>query len=141
MNVLNTTFPNGGMSSFFSDKELTEFIHWLKGNESLPVKKAALIVGCQPGSSTWVFNAKIQIDGSGMIVTQPDSEYVWLNHNIADDKTKVPLDDLSPEIKTPILVGPKKRMLSIPSAKALPEVRYINIFNYKVSISLTELCL
>lgn len=42
-----------------------------------------------------------------MIVPQPDSEYVWLNHSIADDKTKVPLDDLSPEIKTPILVAPK----------------------------------
>ena len=70
-----TTFQSGGMSSLFSDKELTKFVHYLKGNASLPVKKAALIVGCQLGSSTRVSNASIQIDGNGVVIPHDENNY------------------------------------------------------------------
>ena len=114
------------MSSSFSDKEVTEFVHFLKGNASLPVKEAALIVGCQPGSCTWVFNAGIQIDGNGAIIPHDGNEYmhVWLNHNTSDERTKVPLGDLSPKIKTPVLANLKEVL-----QKMLLHLRHPNIFS------------
>ena len=64
------------MSSSFSDKEVTEFVHYPKAKTSLPVKKAALIVGHQPVSSMWVFDANIHIDSNGRLTPPSETKYV-----------------------------------------------------------------
>ena len=45
---LNASFGSGGMSAWFRDKELPEFVHYLKKDKDLPVKQAASILGKQP---------------------------------------------------------------------------------------------
>ena len=98
------------MSSSFSDKELTEFVHhrYLKAKATLLVKKAALLVGHQPDSSMWVFNANTHVSGDGVLLPENETQYVWLDPGISDDRTKVRMGDLAPTIKTPLVNDPKE---------------------------------
>lgn len=60
---INASFGSGGMSAWFRDKELPEFIHHLKKDQDLPVKKAASILGKQPHFEAWVLSPTLQVTG------------------------------------------------------------------------------
>ena len=49
------------MGAWFKDKELPEFIHFLKKDKELPVKQAATIIGKQPDCLLWVLSPNLQV--------------------------------------------------------------------------------
>ena len=54
-----------------------------------------------------MFNAETQIDGKGILIPQEKTTYVWLDHDINDERAKVYISDLSPIIHTPLKEEPK----------------------------------
>lgn len=49
------------MGAWFREKELPEFIHYLKKDKVLPVKQAATIIGKQPNCASWVLTPDLQV--------------------------------------------------------------------------------
>ena len=56
-------FGSGGMSTWFREEELPEFVHYLKKTSSsrLPIRKAAIVIRRQPDSSVWVIGPQLQV--------------------------------------------------------------------------------
>ncbi|XP_019862513.1 PREDICTED: uncharacterized protein LOC109591165 [Amphimedon queenslandica] len=107
MQQLNNSFGSGGMSLALNEAQFSCFIQFIK-NEcmgTLPIKKAATIVGMQQHSDElrYVLGPEIELDVEGKVVKDDDRIYVWLEGILMD---KVPpsieLDEVWPTIKLPI---------------------------------------
>lgn len=110
---LNCSFGSGGVNAWFQSKELPEFLYQLNASQSLPVKRAACIVGRQPDSDIWVLSPELQIDGRGQAMSPDDAPYFWLPPEIAElskVKAHIPSRDLCPVIKTPLPVDPRPQL-------------------------------
>ena len=108
INQINFSFGSGGMDTWLSDRELSEFLNFLKSHApSLPRKKAATLVGQQPGTNVWVFGNDLIFNDEGDEVA--DAGYVWLNQSQLEDSA-IPSDDLLPRVSFPLSTKPLTRL-------------------------------
>ena len=110
MQQINTSFGSGGMFLSFNNKELTEFVQYLKQGGSLPIKKAATHIGRQKGCLIWVFKDFLVSAEDGILPLQ-SAPYLFLGQQmLGDDRSKLHMNNLCPEIMLPLDDAPLKQL-------------------------------
>lgn len=112
MEQINFSFGSGGMACSFSEKELSEFIFFLRDNspKPLPQLKAAFLIGRQEKSQVWVLNNKLQIDKKGNEIKPEESGYILLNESLVQD-CKVLSSDIQTRILMPLSTEPLNKIV------------------------------
>lgn len=99
---LNKSFGSGGgFTCSFSDQELVRFFQFIKRSQTshIEIKKATVVVGLQPNSSTWVVcDDKYYDNESGCLVPKERSAYIWSFEGLAARCDKVSPNELIPEL-------------------------------------------
>lgn len=108
MQQLNNSFGSGGMSLALNEAQFSCFIQFLK-NEcmgTLPIKKAATIIGMQQHSNNlvrYVLGPEMEMDMEGLIVEDETKIYVWMEGILMDNvPPSIELNEILPTIKLPI---------------------------------------
>ena len=107
---VNYSFGSGRMDTWFNDRDLSEFLNFLKKVECvqpLPIRKAATIIGKPSGTDVWVLGDGIIINENGK--ESPESEFVWLDQALIEESV-IPSDDLLPSIRCPLKPDPLKKL-------------------------------
>lgn len=110
--ALNESLESGALMCQLYNAELSKYLMNLTNtfcraqvDEGVPrgryIKKAAVCLGRQPDSNTWVLNDKVQLNDLGETIPSDEAEYIWLggmigNRNLpnvapASDAAKIPL--------------------------------------------------
>ena len=118
IDMINGTFQSGGMNTIFIEKEIGEYMHYLKEvhEGSLQVVKAVTQIGLQPNTSVWVFNEEIMINDDGKLITSQD--LVWVKEALYNEISKIPITALIPSINTPLSIDPLVQLM-VPLKKCL----------------------
>ena len=78
---VRSTYGAGGFVCSFSDKELSEFQHFLESKfpftEVNRVKQGIICAGKQTGDNVWMMNKHLQIDEDGKQIPESDAKYAW----------------------------------------------------------------
>ena len=104
MAQLNNSFGSGGMSLAFNDNQFSLFLQSLKreAGRSLPIRKAATVIGRQTDSAVWVVGKELQINGEGDIIPKSEHVYMWLDETINETLSTICLEEVLPEIVIPL---------------------------------------
>ena len=62
LSQMNSSFGSGGMSLAMNDLQFAGFILQLKSQQQgMQIKKAASLIGKQPGTNVWVLGKQLQV--------------------------------------------------------------------------------
>ena len=101
MSQVNSSFGSGRMTLALNEHQFALFIQFIKNSvTTLPILKAASIIGLQPNNEVWVVSEDMQINIEGNQIPGNSREYVWLPDIIAEGlPPSIRLTDLIPQIK------------------------------------------
>ena len=104
MEQINDTFGGGGMTCSFSDKDLTEFYHFLRlSTPHFLHKIGTTVIGRQPQHEVWVLGPNLHIDQDGHEISADESPFVWLSHLMAaNDTINVSHSAICPQVNLPL---------------------------------------
>ena len=101
----------GGLTSSFTDLQLSEFIQQKRQREgNLPVKKAVAEVGPQEDGS-WALGPSLHFNSDGQLLDMSHSKYVWIGHLYMYEGPKIAPQVTACQIQLPISTAPLKEML------------------------------
>ena len=80
LSQVNSSFGNGGMSMAMNDLQFAGFILHLKSQQQgMPIKKAATLIGKQPGTNVWVLGKELQVSNRLHAALSCAFTRVWIN--------------------------------------------------------------
>ena len=103
MSQVNNSFNSGGMLLALNDNQFSSFIQFLKDKslQTLPIRRAADIIGLQDDSNKWVLG-DLEIDTNGKVVESDDRQYVWLKNIIRESlPLTIQMAEVIPKIQLP----------------------------------------